>query len=183
MKKLIIPAVVLLILVIGAFFFFKGKTREIIITQAQLEQKLSEKFPYTKKFLLLFELTYSNPKLSLLEGSDKIRVGLDAAINLLIDKEGKDLNGGITVLAELRYDRENQAFHLDNAELERLDIDGIPEKWEERVMKLSTEAANLYFKNHPVYELEHRNFKESVAKILLKNFEIRDEIVVVTVGL
>jgi len=86
-------------------------------------------------------------------------------------------------LTELRYDHEQQALYLDNAKIERLDIEGVPNKWEEKVMTLTTEVINLYLKNNPVYELKHRNKKESAAKMLLKDFKVRDQSIVVTVGL
>jgi|GEM_PF-6983626 len=43
MKKLIIGVCIILFLVIAGFIFLKGKTHDIVITQDQLEEKLSEK--------------------------------------------------------------------------------------------------------------------------------------------
>jgi len=182
MKKLIIGVCIILFLVIAGFIFLKGKTHDIVITQDQLEEKLSEKFPITKKHLLLLHLTYENPELTLLP-DNKVRIGMDAAVNFSLDGEGEALDGGVTALTELRYDHEQQALYLDNAKIERLDIEGVPNKWEEKVMTLTTEVINLYLKNNPVYELKHRNKKESAAKMLLKDFKVRDQSIVVTVGL
>lgn len=183
MKKLLIVIISLIVICIAGFLFLRGKTTEIVITEKQIEEKLADKFPYEKTYLLVLKLTYNNPQFDLLEEQNKIRVGMDTMLNLKLGEESEPLNGGITVLCDLIYDKDEQAFYLNNAELERLDISGIPEKWEEKVKKYAPLAVNAYFENHPVYELKGRNTKESIAKALLKDVVIKEEGIHVSLGL
>jgi hypothetical protein len=43
----------------------------VIVTQAQIDAAVSERFPVSKKFLMIFEITYSNPQVTLLEDSNQ----------------------------------------------------------------------------------------------------------------
>ena len=71
----------------GAFLYFKGKRYEVVITQDQIDAGISERFPATKEYLLIFSITYSNPQVTLLEDEDRIQVGLDATLNIRINGE------------------------------------------------------------------------------------------------
>lgn len=65
--------------------------------------------------------------MTLLEEVDRVRVGLDATLNIRLKDEPMNLGGGVAVTAGIRYESESQHFDLDDAEFERLEIQGIPE--------------------------------------------------------
>lgn len=184
MKRLLWVGIVGLGVVLGALFlFFKGKRYDVTISQNQIDQALDERFPASKDYLKILTLEYTNPQVTLLPDQDRVRVGLDATINLRIRGETANLGGGATVTTGIRYEPSTQEFYLDDARFERLDVQGVPAKWEKRVADIASIAAKEYLESQPIYRLEATNLKTSAAKLFLKDFEVRDEEIHVTLGL
>lgn len=184
MKKVLsIAAIVIAVAIIGAFVYFKGKRYEVVIPQAKIDSAMSEKFPATKEYLFIFSITYSNPQVTLLEDEDRVQVGLDVTLNIRLNDEPKKLGGGATVTSGIRYDSERQEFFLDDAVFDRLEIQGVPEKWLEKVTEVASAAAKKFVQSRPVYRLEAKDAKTAAAKLLLKDFEVREQAIHVTLGL
>ena len=182
-SKWIVIAVILAVILGGALFYFKGKRYEVVITQDQIDQGLASRFPYTKQYFSIFSLTYSNPQVVLLEETDRVEVGLDVTLNLRINNEPKQLGGGATVTTGIRYGLDEQAFYLDDAQFDRLTVQGLPDQWLEPVTEVASRAAQELIKTQPVYRLEAKDAKTAAAKMLLKGFEVREQSISVTLGL
>lgn len=178
----IVLALVLAGLVAG-FFILKGGRQRVVITQAQIDQALQKRFPQTKPYLLIFDVTYSNPEVTLLPDSQRVRVGLDTELNLKLGVEKKRLGGGATLTAALNYRPETQEFFLTDPKFERLEIQGIPPKYLETVSTVAAKAAREYVERFPIYTLKATDGKTSAAKLLLKGVDVRDREVVVSLGL
>jgi hypothetical protein len=177
-KKNAIALAIVVLLLAAVFLYFKGRRYEVVITQEQIDAALVERFPVSKKYLLIFDVIYSDPKVTLLEDEDRIEVGLDATLNIRIDGEPKQLGGGCTIISGIRYEAETQEFFLDDAEFSRLEIQGVPEVYLELVTTFSAKAAKEYIEKYPIYRLKGKD-----AKSLLKDFEVKDQAVYVTLGL
>lgn len=182
-KTLTIAAIVFAVVLVGAFVYFKGKRYKIVITQEEIDSALAEKFPASKDYLLVFRITYSNPQVTLLEEEDRVQVGLDATLNIRLKEEPKNLGGGATVTSGIRYDSEKQEFYLDDTEFDRLEIQGIPEEWLETVTEVASKAAREFVETMPIYRLEAKDAKTAAAKMLLKDFEVREQEIHVTLGI
>ena len=121
-RAVLFIAILLVLLLAGAFLYFRNKQYEVVITQRQIDDALQEKFPVTKTHLLIFRLTYSNPHLTLLPESNRIEVGLDAKVNIKLLNESKELGGTAIVTAGLAYRNETKQFFLSNPEINKLTI-------------------------------------------------------------
>ena len=184
MKKAItIILIVLALAAGGGLLYFKGKRYEVVITQDKIDATLAERFPLTKKHLLIFSITYSNPQVTLLENENRVQVGLDATLNIRIDGESKDLSGTALVTSGIRYDSETQEFFLDDAEFSKLVIAGVPDKWLTKVTDFASKAAKEFIETRPVYRLQAKDSKTAAAKMLLKGFEVREKAIYVTLGI
>ena len=168
------------------FFFFKRTGYEITIPQEKIDETLSEKFPISKNYLVVFSITYSNPEVTLLSKEDRVQVGLDATLNIALSGEKSDLKGGATLTGGIRYDNEAQEFFLNEVKFERFEIQGVPEKWLDKVTEIGEILARELVEKQPVYRLENLEIKDgktAVAKLLLKDFEVREQEILVTLGL
>lgn len=182
-KYLVIIVVALAVILGGGFLYLEGKRYEVVITQDQIDQGLAGHFPYTKQYFRVFSLTYTNPQVVLLEASDRVEVGLDVTLNIRINDEPKQLGGGATVTTGVRYEPETQVFYLDDAVIDRLAVQGLPEQWLKPVTEVASKAAQELIKTQPVYRLEAKDAKTTAAKMLLKGFEVREQSIHVTLGL
>lgn len=167
----------------GVIIYFKGKRYEVVITQDKIDASLAERFPVTKKYLLIFSITYSNPRVTLLENEDRVQVGLDATLNIRIDGESKDLGGAALVTSSIRYDSETKEFFLDDAEFTKVEIAGLPDKWLTQVTDFASKAAKEFIEKRPVYRLQAKDSKTAAVKLLLKGFEVREQAIYVTLGI
>ena len=157
MKRRIITFLVALsVLCAGIFFYIKGKRYNVVISQQQIDTELAKTFPATKKHLFIFSITYLNPQVTLLEDVGRIRIGMDSALNIRLNDEPKSLGGGCTITSNIRYDSETQEFFLDMAQIERMEIQGVPAKYLDQVTQFASEAAKEFIESKAVYRIEAR---------------------------
>ena len=182
-RRVVTFLTVLALLVAGTFVYLKGKRYEIILTQQQIDSSLSERFPLTKKHLFIFILTYSNPQISLLEDNDKVQVGMDVSLAIRLNDETEDLGGGCTVTSNIRYDADTQSFYLDDAQIDRLEIQGVPAKYLDQVTQIASDAAKEFIESKPIYRLEAKDAKTIAAKMLLKEVEVTGQELHITLGI
>ncbi len=94
MKKIVISIItILLILVLGLYFYFSGKEYVFSFSESQIHEKLATKLPLNKKYLIIFEVTLDNPRVTLTNGSDRVAAGLDVILNIWINKNPIPLGG------------------------------------------------------------------------------------------
>ena len=70
-----------------------------------------------------------------------------------------------------------------DARLTELDVAGLPKRYSKALSKVAARVAQRYFAEVPVYRLDQNDFKESLARLVLKSVEVRDGEVVATIGL
>jgi hypothetical protein len=184
MKKAITLLLIALTLAVGgALLYFKGKRYEILITKDQIDASLSERLPVTKRYLLVFSITYSNPQVTFLDDENRVQVGLEATLNIRLDGDSRNLGGTAVVTSGIRYDSDTQEFFLDDAEFNKLEIVGIPDQWLRQVTDFSSKVAREFLETRPVYRLQAKDSKTAAAKLLLKDFEVRQQAIHVTLGI
>ncbi len=183
MKKVIIVALVLVLLFAGGFLYVRNKQYNVIITQQQIDDALQKKFPVTKTHLLIFRITYSNPHLTLLPDSNRIEVGLDAEVSIKILNEAKKLGGTVLVTSALAFRSETKQFFLASPQINKLEIQGVPQQYLDKVTDFASIAAREYLQEFPVYTLKAKDTKTAAAKLLLKDVQVKSREIHVTLGL
>jgi hypothetical protein len=185
MKKVVAAVVVVAVVVaaVGLYFVLRGDEYELRLTQQEIQEKLDQKFPFSKRHLLLFEVTYSNPKVTLAEGSDRIRFSIDADLSNLATSDGQHLSGACEVAAGLRYDAEQHAFFLIDPEIEKLDIAGLPVELTPKVQQAMRATAEEVLTRRAAYTLRPTDPKKAAARAVLKSVEVENGVLVITLGL
>jgi Protein of unknown function (DUF1439) len=184
MKQVVIGgALVLFALVAGAYFYFHGKTYEVRLTEAELRDKIESHFPITKSYLLLFEVTLQPPRIALHDGSERVALGIDAVLNVYVDKEKRPLGGGIDVESAIRYESGTGQFFLTDPEITHLDVQGIPEKYVTKVREFMRTELGKQFARYPVYTLHFDNAKTATARLILRRVQIDHGVLVLTLGI
>ena len=105
MKKQTIAALALFVVAAigGVFYYFSCKEYVFRISEAQLREKLNAKLPLTKTYLLIFQITLDNPRVSLANNSDRVDAGLDIILNITVGTEAKSLGGTIDASGGIKY--------------------------------------------------------------------------------
>lgn len=94
---------------------------------------------------MLIELTLSNPRVELENGSNRLKAGLDASLNGRINNSQIPLSGTIDISGGLSYVAENGDFFLVNPTVHNLIIHGMPEKYQDKINELAAKAIAEHF--------------------------------------
>lgn len=176
-------AILLLATLLGGYVVLKAIHYRVTISQSQIDAELKKRFPVRKQFLAIFELVYSNPEVTLLPQAQRVRVGLDAELNVKIKGQAKKLGGGATLTGRVDYRPRTQEFFLTDVQFERLTVAGIPPEHLQAVQSFASKAAEEYVRRFPIYRLNATNLKMATARMLLKDVQVRDREIVATLGL
>ncbi len=186
-SKITIFLSLLVVVVIGVgvviFRQYYSHQVHIKITQTQIDDVLRKKFPRSKKYLKIVEITFNNPQATLIKGTDKVRIGLDANVFVGIGKIGESYKGSATIITKVAYNEKKKQFVLKNAEFEHLDVDKIPEKYLQITQELATQVSKEFIDSIPVYTLSEKDTKQLVASWLLKKLSIEEDVIKITLGL
>lgn len=184
MKKPVVAVLVLLIIaIVSGAFYFSGKQYVFRFSESQMQEKLNAKLPLTKTYLLIFQVTLNNPRVSLSSNSTRINAGLDIILNIRVGNETKPLGGSIDVSGDVKYVADRGEFFLTDPFIERLAIQGVPDKYSDKVNLVLTKAMAEYYLDHPIYSLRATDATQFTARLVLKNVVVENRELVVTLGL
>jgi len=182
-NRVLLFLVVLCLVIAGGWYWLRGKDFTVRISQRQVDEALAERFPMQRTHLMIFDLTYENPVAELLEGEDRVRVGMDARLTIGLGGERRTFSGGATVTTSVRYEPETFSFFLSDVEMERLAIDGIPSQYTDPAGRLALLAARESIEEIRVYQIQGVDAKTRAAKMILKNIQVKDQSIRITLGL
>lgn len=184
MRKLLFAGLIILAVgAVGTFLYFQGKEYTFRFTEAELQEKLAERLPLHKTYLFVFEVVLDNPRLELIEGSDRVNAGLDVTLNIKINDEPLPLGGKLDVSGGVRYEAPDGQFFLTNPVIENLSVQGVPAKYTDRVNSVLTKAIGDYYSDRPIYTLNDSDVRTAAAKLVLKNVVVKESILIVTLGI
>lgn len=181
-KKLVWSLLVFLALVgTGVIWYLAGKTYEIRISQAQLEQKLAERLPLTQRYPLV-SVTLAQPRVHLNEDSDRVDFGLN--MSLTMNVSGSQIaSADIDVSAGLRYDAERGAIFLAEPVMDKLVVQGLDERRTAMAQLALETAMASYLVQQPVYTLNASDMKQRAARMAVRDIKVKNGGVLVLLGL
>lgn len=166
---------VLMLLLVAFLFAGCGKFKKIInIPQSTIQDALDEKFPVDKN-VVVARITLSSPEVYLKDpciGMKMMYVG-----NLM----EKEVQGDLDVNGHLVYRK--GAFYLDDFKIVNFTVNEKEFSSEGKLKKIVMKILKNYMDGYPVYRLKQSDFKQSLAKLLLKDVVIFNDELVVTIGL
>ena len=183
LRHWLIFAFITVLLIIGAVLIASKNNYVFRFSEPELQEKLSERLPLTKNYLFIFEVTLDEPRVDLIEGSDRVGAGIDVVLNIRIGESELPLGGSVDVLGGVDYVPERGEFYITDPEIVTLNIQGLPPDYAERAGDVISRALAEYYKTRPIYSLEGTSASKAAAKLLLKDVTVEDEKLVVTLGL
>jgi hypothetical protein len=168
MKRLIIVVVALgLLVAIGLVaYHFLTRVYTIEVTEAQLQAALDKSFPVKEQYQLL-SLTFSDPRVNLREGEDRIHFGV--AVNASVPGLASGSGSG-AVSGQVSYDPGSGQFFLREARLEDLQLPQLPEKYKAQVLDIASPALDQVLARTPIYQLGE---DQMIARMALRDVYVR----------
>ena len=182
-QLVIISGLVLAVIAGGVYYYFSGKEYVVHLSEEQIQEKLEARLPLSKSYLFIIRVTLSNPRVELENGTRRVNAGLDIRFNVTINDNPKPIGGTVDVSGGVRYVAEKGQFFLVDPVVERLNVQGIAEKYTNKVNKALSMALAEYYESHPIYTLSAVDAKQVVARMVLKKVNIDNEELVVTLGI
>lgn len=182
-RSLAVGVALVALAAIGTYVYFDGREYTFRFTEAQLHEKLAERLPLRKTYLFFFEVLLDEPRLALVEGSDRVNAGLDVTLNINIQDEPLPLGGKLDVSGGVRYDAAEGQFFLTDPVIENLQVQGIPTDYTDRVDSILTSALAEYYSSRPIYTLSATDVKMATARLLLKRVVVEERVLIVTLGI
>ena len=110
--------------------------RTVDVSQAQLEELLSRRFPLTRRVLEIFDVTVSAPRLRLLPEANRIATDFDlASTDRLLRSQHR---GSLALSFGLRFEPSDNTLRVTQVKVERLQIDGAPAPLQRHFERLGT---------------------------------------------
>lgn len=140
-------------------------TNEYTVPRADLQNAIATQFPRKLRYMEMFDVNLSNPRLSLNEKTNRLITTVDAQIDnkLLMNKP---VTGTLSMSSALKYDAATRAVKLDAPAVEKVDIAGVPAQYGAQLNAIGNAAAEQILKDYPVY-----TFKPDQLEMNGKRFE------------
>lgn len=98
------------------------------------------------------------------------------------DREPTVLTGKVTVSSGIRYDNDAGQLFLDGVDIAQLDIDQLPQRFNDPVLRLSSAAISRALQETPIYTIDESTTLGGIADTLLRDITIADGVLRVTIG-
>lgn len=108
-------------LLLSACAGVSGGPRVVTVSEAQLAQRIAEQFPLRQRYLELFDLTLSSPRVRLMPAENRLATRVDYALG---DFWGgsRRLDGALTLSYGLRFEPSDNSVRMSDVKLEAFDV-------------------------------------------------------------
>jgi hypothetical protein len=153
--------------------------KEVVFTASELQRKIEKQFPITRKSALA-KVELDHPTVSLHKDTQRISLRVDMKIAPPL---GKKYSGQMEFDSAVQYRPEQGAFFLIDSRVRHFQLDDVPKAYQNMVRGLANETLKHYLDELPIYTLDENDFKESLAKLVLKSVVMKEGNLVLEIGL
>ncbi len=140
----------------------------IDIDQAQLQQRLDERFPQKNCAMGVACVTLSAPTVTLTEGSPRIGLAADVLVTL----GHREMPGKVAFSGVLRYVRYEGDFYLDEVRVDNFSLTGFPPEFVQVVQVRGPAVLRRALEGHPVYTLKGDGARSALAKLAVRDVKV-----------
>ncbi|MEO8278842.1 MAG: hypothetical protein ABI564_04055 [Ideonella sp.] len=145
--------------------------RTIVVSDAELSQRLAARFPIERRWLEIFDLRLSNPQVSSHAPSGRLRVEVDIRLGQRLTGTGTAAR--LLLFARPRYEPSDHSIRITDIKLDALRIDGGAESllgrgaaWPSAMLAQALEDRTIYqFNARQLADLERQG-------LVLRNLEV-----------
>ncbi len=150
----------------------------ISMTASEIQQSLQHKLPISKSKLLV-TATVRALDVEFMESDNRVLLRPEVDLSLVGQSA---LRGRAVVSGQIRYAPETGEFFFDEPTVAELAIEGLPESLRATAEEIIASCAEGYLASAPVYRLRQSDFKQSLAKLILKSVQARNGRLEIVIG-
>jgi Protein of unknown function (DUF1439) len=148
------------------------------LTAAEVQQALGKKLPVSKSKLLI-TATVRALDVEFAEGFDRILLRPEVDVSVAGQRA---LSGRALAEGQIRYAPASGEFFLDQPQVKEVVIAGLPDAARPLAEELIARLGESYLDTMPVYRLRQSDFKQSLAKLVLKSVRVRHGRMEIVIG-
>jgi len=172
MKKLLIPIIMFLMVFTGCKYF----ETKISIPASTIQKMIEKRFPIEKRSFAT-NIRLFSPKVFFQDNN--IGLSLQYSASLLKD----EIDGNMSFKCKPVYKPESAAFYLSDFVMTEITMNNETRLEKDKLMGLISSIMNSIFKDHPLYKLNQDDYKQNLAKMVLKNVTVRGNDLVLLLSL
>ena len=154
---------------------------QVTFSQPQLQQALNRNFPKRYgKLGGLVSVTLLNPRLSIPQGSDRLRLDFDLGLGALGSDSSRP-SGRFALTSALRFDPTTRGLHLQNPTIDSIDVPSLGGVMNSSTRGLLNSWLADYARDEAVYRFDN-NLLDRLGARRIGSTEIDNGMVVVHLG-
>ncbi len=182
MRKVIMAIVIVLVAAWLAGGCSAWRETTMRITEAELQERISKKFPLTKSHQFLGTITYENPQITLRREDNRVEFGLEISVsNITINNAAMSCSA--VILASVVYKPKKKALFLTDPLLQQFVLNGAQQQDAQALSVLFMPAMEKLLKRKPVYRFKDQDSVTSIAGRLVKDIRVRDGCIEIVWGI
>lgn len=164
----------------GAHAAYNVWTNEYSVSKKELETAIAPQFPRKLRYMEIFEVTLSNPRLGMDPDKNRLTTVVDAQIaNPLLF--AKPVNAALTMSSGFKYDPATRSLRLDAPKVENVDSQDLPPQYGQQLSALGNAAADKLLRDYAVYtftpeQLQMNGKRFEPGKITVEKDAVKVEI-------
>lgn len=153
--------------------------RDIAIPLAKLQAGLDRRFPLNNRAMELFDVQLSRPRLSLLAGSDRVALSLDALVAPPFLKQS--WSGSLALSGRLVVDPARGAVLLAEPHVDRFAVDGIDEARQRQFGQVANALMRKAVLDVPVYSFRMEDLRYAGVQFIPTRISSRPDALLIRV--
>lgn len=147
--------------------------REVLVPLSRLTEALSRRIGDERRFLDVFSVRISDPKLASDPGAQRLRA--DFAIAVTHPFSGRPVTGRATLSGALGYDAEAYNVVLLEPRIERLDLDALPAALRDVSARLASALGRELVGSFPLVSLRDKDLSTYGRNYRVAGFELVEQ--------
>lgn len=153
-------------------------TREVELPLAQLQEAMARKFPFNNRYLDLFNISLTNPRLALRPDTKRVVTTVDASIAPPFLKT--PWKGSFVLSGLLRLDASRRAVILSEPRMENFAVDGMSDAYNSQIAKVGRLLAEQLLQDMPIYTFDEHDLRYAGMRFLPSKINTGTNSLVVT---
>ena len=145
-----------------------GDKLSIELTEQELQTRLAARFPIQNCALIIACIDITSPQVKLVEDADRIALSADLSATVA----QRRYVGKLAFSGRVRYVVQDGEFFLDDIEISRLDLDGVPQKYTEILRNTGPAALRSVLSTRPIYTLKSDTAQQRLTRLAVRDVRV-----------
>jgi len=130
-----------------------GGPRTVSISQSRLVELVGRQFPQSQRYLELFDVTMTQPRVWLIPAENRIGTELRYSLGASVLSD-RQMTGSLSMSYGLRFEPADATLRLDDVKVQKFDLEGLPKAYAARAPQLGRLLAQSLLQDLVVHRLE-----------------------------